>query len=50
LKRGQRERKGWSARGVTLSDLQRKKKKRIKRKEEKAHLAEIHLNFEKFKI
>jgi hypothetical protein len=49
LKRRQRERKRWSARGVSLSDLQRRRR-RSKRERRKGHLAEIHLNFENSKI
>jgi hypothetical protein len=49
LKRGQRERERWSARVAIMAGLQREGRKR-REEDEKKHLAEIHLNFEKFKI
>jgi hypothetical protein len=50
LKRGQRERERWSARVVTLGDFKEREEESREEEEEKDHLAEIHLNFEKFKI
>jgi hypothetical protein len=49
LKRGQREREKWSARVAILASLQGEGRK-IREGGEKNHLAEIHLNFKKFKI